>query len=1195
MGSVYHAYDEKLDREVAVKLLHGDLDDDSHLRRFRREASELAALSHPNVVGLLDFGEYQGHDYIVLEYVGGGDFSGWIARSQPAGSDLLKALVGIAEGLHYIHSRGIVHRDLKPANVLMTSEGLPKLTDFGIAKRLGADKITKTGMIIGTADYIAPEQILSGNIGPATDLYSFGVMVFWTLTGQVPFQSDADYAVLQMHLQDDPPRLRTLRPEIPERVERLVARLLNKDPIDRPKSALEVRDELLEIVGGRLMEGDPAEPLLVERLEELKAFGPVHAGLEEDGVSCLLVGAEGSGRSFLMKRLQEVWKAGGVRVVTVGPASRPDAELRQLYRSLGGKDELFGEIFGKEGPSGLAVWCRSRLESDPRILLFDDADRFDPVTGEVLEVLARLSPPPGAGWVIGLTPASQFPAGPYETLQVGALQPGQVEEVFKNRFQISPEPELLEWLVTRSGGLIRELNYLLLAVRGHGLLRFSEGRWAIDTDRGLPVDPESCVWSLLESELGEQARTLLDLAALAGELCHYKVLGRASELSHRQLDEALENLLKLGVLEETWYNQDLFRISHRSLRERLKSTLSDRTRKRIHGQLAAALKGRDDEAALGRHLMRSGQKELALAVLSEAASRAHAEGFYHWALDLWKSARGCAEPGSRGEALLQLGMARAQQALGLAEESQRTAEDILRVSDDPKVRAEAQATLTRGALARGDLEAARELCSRALKGPQDGVPTQAHKVFAQVVADDGDLTQATLILEACALEARQEGGLEDSLSASLELAAMLLRKGDLSQAEIKCREVLEEASRHGQTLSQIQAAELMGDIQWERGSKKRALKNYGQALTLCRENFLDSQARSLEEKIARTERRAVEPPTATEPPKQEAAVVVPKVEAPLEPEPKPKPKPEPEPEPAPTAAPIEPRSPATESSRSAKAPLLLVGLLLAALGITAWVRHGQRPGFALVKCEPETVSLSVDGRELSQPVASGSRLELEPGSHQVLAEAEGFEPQTARVDVVAGRETGLQFSLTRAVGKVKLVLKPAPARVIVDGEPWPDALNSGDALELPSGDHQLTFLKEKHEAQTQSVEIRTGETGTLEVALKPNFGSIALSAKPEDTQLFLNGKPTSRASLKELKPGTYAVKLVKEGYLSRQTRVEVKAGEMAQVELALEAKPLPPPPPPPSWTPPPPSWRPPPQPTWRPPPPPPPRVRPEWE
>jgi serine/threonine-protein kinase len=234
MADVYCAHDSHLDRDIALKVLHRRFaQDDEFVERFRREASSAAGLQHPNVVGVFDRGEYDDTYYIAMEYLRGRTLKQLIAEEAPL--DQVRALditVQVLRAAGFGHRRGVIHRDFKPQNVIVDDEDRVKVTDFGIA-RAGASEITETGSIMGTAQYLSPEQAQGTSAAEASDLYSIGVMLYEMLTGLLPFDGDSAVAVALRHLTEPPPPVHLQRPDVHPALEAVVNQALAKDPGQR--------------------------------------------------------------------------------------------------------------------------------------------------------------------------------------------------------------------------------------------------------------------------------------------------------------------------------------------------------------------------------------------------------------------------------------------------------------------------------------------------------------------------------------------------------------------------------------------------------------------------------------------------------------------------------------------------------------------------------------------------------------------------------------------------------------------------------------------------------------------------------------------------------------------------------------------------------------------------------------------------
>ncbi|MEU7606359.1 protein kinase [Streptomyces sp. NPDC040724] len=304
MASVYLAYDSALDRQVAIKTLHSDLGREQSFReRFRREAQAVAKLSHTNIVSVFDTGEgevtFAGAGagdgavmpYIVMEYVEG----------QPLGSVLeadirqygampadkaLKVTADVLAALETSHEMGLVHRDIKPGNVMVNKRGVVKVMDFGIARAMqsGVTSMTQTGMVVGTPQYLSPEQALGRGVDARSDLYSVGIMLFQLLTGRIPFDADSPLAIAYAHVQEEPVAPSSINRSLTPAMDALVARALKKNPNERFPTAAAMGDEVARVLGS----GQTGAPVIVQGQGPLSSgagvssavFPPVDSGFQ---------------------------------------------------------------------------------------------------------------------------------------------------------------------------------------------------------------------------------------------------------------------------------------------------------------------------------------------------------------------------------------------------------------------------------------------------------------------------------------------------------------------------------------------------------------------------------------------------------------------------------------------------------------------------------------------------------------------------------------------------------------------------------------------------------------------------------------------------------------------------------------------------------------------------------------------------
>jgi tRNA A-37 threonylcarbamoyl transferase component Bud32 len=287
MSTVYRALDETLQRQVAIKLMNREVATDSdQLERFRREARAVAQLSHPHIVGVIDAGEDEGRPYIVFEYIEGETLKDRIRRQGRLPiAEAVAYAIEIARALGAAHARHIVHRDVKPQNVLIDEEGSAKVTDFGIARTLDEEGLTADGRVLGTTDYVSPEQALGQNVTGQSDLYAVGVVLYEMLTGEVPFKGENQVAVAMKHVREMLPDVQVKRPEVSAALAAVVDRATAKHQEDRY--------------------GDDAE--LIADLEDVLAIETLRAGSATGEVTTVIRSLPASARRRVPFRLRRPW------------------------------------------------------------------------------------------------------------------------------------------------------------------------------------------------------------------------------------------------------------------------------------------------------------------------------------------------------------------------------------------------------------------------------------------------------------------------------------------------------------------------------------------------------------------------------------------------------------------------------------------------------------------------------------------------------------------------------------------------------------------------------------------------------------------------------------------------------------------------------------------------------------------------
>ena len=294
MAEVYKAFQPSLDRYVAVKVLHTFMaEEKDFLARFRREAKNVAALRHPNIVQVFDFDVEGDQYYMVMEFLDGPTLKSRLESLHLRGErlplqDVLRITRDVGSALGYAHERGIVHRDVKPANVILEASGRVILTDFGVAKILTGTQFTATGTVLGTPAYMAPEQGMGQPGDGRSDIYSLGVMLYEMATGRLPFDADTPLAVVMKHIHDPLPLPRLVTPDLPESLERVILRALAKDPADRYDRVEGMLAELEAV-------GSTAQPVPAPSVETRRPSMPAAAAPKRSGPAVALALGGGLG------------------------------------------------------------------------------------------------------------------------------------------------------------------------------------------------------------------------------------------------------------------------------------------------------------------------------------------------------------------------------------------------------------------------------------------------------------------------------------------------------------------------------------------------------------------------------------------------------------------------------------------------------------------------------------------------------------------------------------------------------------------------------------------------------------------------------------------------------------------------------------------------------------------------------------
>ncbi|HYN91500.1 MAG TPA: protein kinase [Thermoleophilaceae bacterium] len=451
MSSVYRAFDPMLERWVAIKLMHRDISDDpDQLERFRREARAVAQLNHPHVVTVIDAGEDDGAPYIVFEYVDGETLKERIRRLQrlPV-SEAVAYAIEIGRALESAHANRLVHRDVKPQNVLIDRDGRAKVTDFGIARSLEAQGLTATGRVLGTTDYVSPEQALGHEVTGQSDIYSLGIVLYEMLTGETPFKADTQVAVAMRHVRDPLPDVQRRRPEISAALAAVVERSTAKETQNRYPTIGEMVHDLEEVLAIEAARSGQATGEATTVLQSLSGdtadFAPLRLRRPKRALALtvLVLALLAATTAFFVTRTEKG---------TGGPVVEKPAELTQVRAVLAADYDPEGDD-GQESPEAArnaidgnrpTVWDTENYEGG-----FEGSDKrgvglyvrtHKPVTARGLSLAT-----PTPGFKAAVYASDTVPAGIGGWRQVSRVESVDQDHTFRLRTR-QPFRNYLVWI-----------------------------------------------------------------------------------------------------------------------------------------------------------------------------------------------------------------------------------------------------------------------------------------------------------------------------------------------------------------------------------------------------------------------------------------------------------------------------------------------------------------------------------------------------------------------------------------------------------------------------------------------------------------------------------------------------------------------------------------------------------------------------
>ena len=657
MGRVSLALDRATGDLVAVKRLHEVVALQGGAR-LRREFRALERIEHPNVLKVLGFGEDDGLPFLVMEYVRGTDLSDWL-EGKPALTEIVKVFAGVASALSAVHAQGIIHRDLKPENIRVTNAGEAKLMDFGLAKSLqGSVALTRAGAVVGTVLYMAPEQCRGAQLDYRADLYALGAVLFSALTGRPPFVGDGLAQVVMQHISQAPPSPRQFNPNIPQKLEALILKMLEKNPLERPQSALAVREALLGILEMPVAEFSSdtqmtrADALLVAPLIgrelELGDLLPLLERPPETGVIAI-TGDVGSGKSRLIRAFAERARNLGVRLA-VGEAIEQDptpfgavsrfildlgrnhkgilqalpeatrAELARISPSLGEASALDPSLPADVARLRLFEAFTTLLEMVCTVtpVVFENLHWADASTLELLSHASRTAENPRvlvSYRVEDLPEDANTPRGlkPKRSINLQALPESAMQELLVAWLDSSIDPTLANELVMHAAGNPWVLEERLKAMIEAGAVYRRGGIY--EWNRSLMGVP-SGLNDLLAHRLAALPGNALEFARAGSVLGRAWMFDDARELlgwdDNAALD-ALEALVRAKVVSEiAGTNGEGFRFRHPLYTDILTSSIMSLKRRKMHAKAAKLLESRAQPLELCIHCLEAGMFEAAL-------------------------------------------------------------------------------------------------------------------------------------------------------------------------------------------------------------------------------------------------------------------------------------------------------------------------------------------------------------------------------------------------------------------------------------------------------------------------------------------------------------------------------------------------------------------------------------------------------
>jgi serine/threonine-protein kinase len=754
---------------VAVKVLHPASVLPEDVKRFTREFDALSQMDHPNIVKVFEAGIADGFPWIAMEYVDGEDLEQTVERwldDPPAEKwERVEAILrGLCNGLQYVHDKNLVHRDLKPTNVLLTQDGIPKVSDFGVVKDPNATgtQLTKAGRLIGTVAFMAPEQITGDTVDHRTDLYSLGAVLYVMLTGKRPIEAGSVAGYLARHLTEIPTAPGQIDPTVPPRLEQVCARLLAKDPDQRYATARAVLQALDR-------PASEARLPLRGRDAAMALWGRLLSGLDEGQAAVLaLIGPRGAGRTFLLDTMAPESEAHGTAVAQSAPGDK--SPVRALASVL----DL--EVPDDELPTAVVA----ALGDTPMVLLVDDLDRFSAKEVEALEWVIRRVAAGEVGPLLVVFTATSTRNGlagigsgtttglPPEKMPLTPLDRATVITLVRDRDITGPAaPVLGRRLHEDYGGLPGAIDQQLQALFVAGWLeKTGDAVRVCHPVKNLRHDPlpvPEAARIEIEAQLSrldQLSRELVEVLSLLGRPASASLLERCAS-DPAAAARALDRLVDAALLRRVSTDADeTLELTHPRASAVIVEALGEDEKRTRHAVIAKALSSRhrrDAAREVAMHLMHAGEFVAAYPMFVRAARRAARAGLFFDVLEICRTAERV-QPGAESgmaqedavrcrrwllvlEGEAQLARGRWEQALGPLELAVAAA----RTEDDGATLARCLGSLGRAHYRRGHFDLAAPLLEEALECAEAGDPARASatRALADIRLRDGRIEEAT--------------------------------------------------------------------------------------------------------------------------------------------------------------------------------------------------------------------------------------------------------------------------------------------------------------------------------------------------------------------------------------------------------------------------------------------------------------------